>query len=118
VSGSTSQILVLAMRSGGSSASHRPLDGPGSGERPGSHVIGTPRPRRGLADTVSEADLMQIEDTQRTPPRDPRGNEADVPASEHEPQSEPRRLRATVITAVVTAVVTLAAFGIALALMK
>ncbi|MDB5310604.1 MAG: prkC 41 [Gemmataceae bacterium] len=86
VSGSTSQILALAMRSGSgvgsSSATHRPLPGgPGTGGGAtdggrGSAVIPTPGARPGTADPSSETDAMQMEITQRTPGKEARPGKA------------------------------------------
>lgn len=85
VSGSTSQILALAMRSGsGSTSTSSTLRLGGSGGKPGSSVISTPEPRKGVPDP-GETDALQREETRRTPGRP---HQAPVP-SEPMPLDEP-----------------------------
>ena len=69
-SGSTSQILAMAMRSGsgstGSSATLR--SGGGSNDKPGSSVISSPGLRKGTPNP-GETDALQRAETRRTPSR-------------------------------------------------
>ena len=105
VSGSTSQILALAMRTG--SGMHRPLGGDSSDDGRGSAVvIPTPKPRPGLTDPSSETDAMQIEVTQRTPAR-PADQPVPLPAA---PRETIVGLPAAVVIGAISAAVVFALF--------
>lgn len=104
VSGSTSQILALAMRSGsiaGISSTQRPgLSGPSSGGSSSGEITAPNNPRI-LADPQVSTNAIAAEATQRTP----------SPGEPVEALRPARPWRAAVIAAVATAVV-LAALGI------
>jgi len=113
VSGSTSQILALAMRTGsgsvGQSATHRSAaSGGGSGDKHGSSVIPTPGPRTGNAKPAAETDALQREETQLTPTRPTRIPRPDVPAEGPARRKSGRWPQAPLIVAITTAVVALA----------
>ena len=111
-SGSTSQILALAMRSGPISATelHRPVDG---GGKSNSGVI-TPAPRRSLADAADHTHEMAAAETipagrqpGRRPPPEP------APA-EPEPAAGSRNWQLVAVVAALAVSALLAALGIAI----
>jgi serine/threonine protein kinase len=88
-SGSTSQILALAMRSGsGTTSTSATLRSSG---KPGSSVLTTPEPRRGEAG-AGETDALQCDETRRTPTKPPLPSlpRAPIPIAAPEPGDEPR----------------------------
>ena len=110
VSGSTSQILALAMRSGSGSISNNAMfrAGGGSGDKPGSSVIATTGLRR-TAPNSGETDALHREETRRTPSKPL----APVPEPVEEPVAVPRRFPQHVALAMM-AVVALAVAAIAI----
>ena len=91
VSGSTSQILALAMRSGSGSISTASMfrSGGGGGDKPGSHVIPTSGMLR-IVPGPGETDALQREETRRTP------SKPLTPIPEPEEESEPEKVRRSV----------------------
>ena len=108
VSGSTSQILALAMRSGGgSSGAHR------RPEARGSHVLSGNTPRETDRNGSNETDAVAMDQTRRTPTRPPRRRRPGGPV---EPQ--PSRSKLVPGWAIITAAaVATALIGVGLAVL-
>jgi serine/threonine-protein kinase len=97
-SGSTSQILAMAMRSGSGSSSGAVARQPDRGSGSGSNAIGTPGSRPGLTDPSAETDAMAVEATRRTP---------SPPSQPNEPELEPGTVRIRLTRGLVIAAIVL-----------